>query len=139
MELGVWLELLEQLRLYKKRLDRYRRVRDLAYPKGTLHEEEMQSPPHKRSKHETTQSFPKKQNKLLPSPCVRCGALHWSTDCDYRKRKCFYCNQMGHKSSHCRKKAGSSYVKTTKWDKQNEDNIRKCVPVQKKSKSPIGF
>ena len=61
---------------------------------------------------------------------MRCGALHWSTDCDYRKRKCFNCNQMGHLSSHCRKKAGSSYVKTTKYDKQNEDNIRKYVPVQ---------
>ena len=37
---------------------------------------------------------------------------------------------MGHKSSHYRKKVSSSYVKTTKWDKQNEDNIRKYVPVQ---------
>ena len=37
---------------------------------------------------------------------------------------------MGHKSSHCRKKAGSSYIKMTKWDKQNKDNIRKYVPVQ---------
>ena len=89
----------------------------------------MQPPP-KRSKPERTQSSPKKQNKLPPSPCVRCGALHWSTDCDYLKRKCFNCNQTGHKSSHCRKKAGRSYVKTTKWDKQNEDNIRKYVPVQ---------
>ena len=61
---------------------------------------------------------------------MRYGALHWSTDCDYRKWKCFNCNQMGHKSFHCTKKAGSSYVKTTKWDKQNKDNIRKYVPVQ---------
>ena len=37
---------------------------------------------------------------------------------------------MGHKSSHCRKKAGSRYVKTTKWDKQDEDNYRKYGPVQ---------
>ena len=65
-----------------------------------------------------------------PSPCVRCGVLHWSTDCDNQKQKCFNCNQMGHKSSHCRKKAGSSYVKTIKWDKQNKDNLRKYVPVQ---------
>ena len=113
----------------KKRLKRYRRVRDLAYPKGTLHEEEMQPPP-KRSKPERTQSSPKKQNKLPLSPCVRCGALHWSTDCNYQKWKCFNCSQMGHKSSHCRKKAGSNYIKTTEWDKQNEDNIRKYVPVQ---------
>ena len=88
------------------------------------------SPPSiRRSKLERTESSPKKQNRLPPSPCVRCGALHWSTDCDYRKRKCFNCNQLGHKSSHCRKKS-SSYVKTTKWDKHNENNIRKFVPVQ---------
>ena len=37
---------------------------------------------------------------------------------------------MGHKSSHYRKKVSSSYVKITKWDKQNEDNVRKYVPVQ---------
>ena len=61
---------------------------------------------------------------------MRCGALHESTDCDYQKWKCFNCNQIGHKSFDCRKKAGSSYVKMTKWDKQNEDNIRKYVPVQ---------
>ena len=103
---------------------------DLAYPKGTLHNEEMQLSPHEQSKPERTQSSPKIQNKLPLSPCVRYGALHWSTDSDYWKRKSFNCNQMGHKSFHCRKKAGSSYVKTTKWDKQNEDNIRMSVRVQ---------
>lgn len=80
----------------------------------------------------TKTSYPnKKQEKLPPSPCSRCGSLHWFMDCPYRFKTCLTCNKVGHKSSHCRTNKGNkSRVKSTKIDEQDGINIRKYVQVK---------
>ena len=78
----------------------------------------------------------KKQNNLPSYPCSRCGALHWYKDCTFRNKKCFICNRVGHKSSHCRyKNKTSSYIKNTKSDKLDGANTRKFVNVKMLNKS----
>lgn len=62
----------------------------------------------------TTKSQMKPQKKPPPSPCYRCGTLHWYKDCPYRYKTCLSCNKVGHKSAHCRTK------------KENKSRVRVC-------------
>ncbi|XP_055688348.1 uncharacterized protein K02A2.6-like [Lutzomyia longipalpis] len=36
-----------------------------------------------------------------PSPCYRCGAMHYVKDCPHVNTKCFDCGKTGHKSGYC--------------------------------------
>ncbi|PIO74466.1 hypothetical protein TELCIR_03527 [Teladorsagia circumcincta] len=37
-----------------------------------------------------------------PSPCFRCGALHWSKDCPFLSKTCHDCGNSGHKRGFCK-------------------------------------
>ncbi|PIO77554.1 hypothetical protein TELCIR_00316 [Teladorsagia circumcincta] len=40
--------------------------------------------------------------KEPPSPCFRCGGLHWAKDCEYLEKSCHSCKRIGHKKGFCR-------------------------------------
>uniref|UniRef100_A0A7I4YMP9 Peptidase A2 domain-containing protein n=1 Tax=Haemonchus contortus TaxID=6289 RepID=A0A7I4YMP9_HAECO len=37
----------------------------------------------------------KGQNKEPPSPCFRCGGLHWAKECDFIDKRCHACHRLG--------------------------------------------
>lgn len=41
------------------------------------------------------------QSNIPPSPCFRCGAMHWYKDCPHRKHKCDKCKRTGHLEQRC--------------------------------------
>jgi len=67
----------------------------------------VQKPPQERRQHRTQQ--PPWQRKpvtptprnLPPSPCFRCGDLHWNKDCTHVNHKCGTCERLGHLESQC--------------------------------------
>ncbi|PIO53912.1 hypothetical protein TELCIR_24737, partial [Teladorsagia circumcincta] len=44
----------------------------------------------------------KSHKKEPPSPCFRCGGLHWAKECDFIEKRCHACNRIGHKKGFCK-------------------------------------
>lgn len=67
----------------------------------------VQKPPQEHRQHRKQQ--PPLQRKpgtptarsVPPSPCFRCGDLHWSKDCTHVSHKCNKCKRVGHLESQC--------------------------------------
>lgn len=52
------------------------------------------------SKHGERHNYPSKKKE--PSrPCWLCSDNHWVADCPFQNKKCFDCNEIGHKKGHC--------------------------------------
>uniref|UniRef100_F1KU04 Peptidase A2 domain-containing protein n=1 Tax=Ascaris suum TaxID=6253 RepID=F1KU04_ASCSU len=56
-----------------------------------------------------------------PSPCFRCGRLHWAKDCDFINKTCHDCKLIGHKKGFCK-----NFTKKKK-KKQNSRKERRAA------------
>lgn len=82
------------------------------------------------------------KKKVPPSPCWKCGSMHYVRDCRYKDYQCSMCKQCGHKEGYCDsdKKTPKKRVKRrlrnvtveTKTVQVSVNNVRgrrKFVPV----------
>ncbi|XP_065085346.1 uncharacterized protein K02A2.6-like [Ochlerotatus camptorhynchus] len=82
------------------------------------------------------------EKKVSPSPCWKCGAMHYIRDCGYKDHKCAKCTQYGHKEGYCESETKSPRkrvkrrtrtvtvdTKTVQVAVNNVSGRRKFVPV----------
>ncbi|XP_055590849.1 uncharacterized protein K02A2.6-like [Uranotaenia lowii] len=61
----------------------------------------------KRNQQRILKSFPKKVKKnsanknIPPTPCWKCGAMHYTRECPYMDHKCSDCGNSGHREGYC--------------------------------------
>ncbi|XP_055589890.1 uncharacterized protein K02A2.6-like [Uranotaenia lowii] len=77
--------------------------RDTAMIEGTSGPPEVQFV--KRNRKQISKSSPKKvssDNKNIPpTPCWKCGAMHYTRECPYKDHKCSDCGNNGHREGYC--------------------------------------
>lgn len=56
----------------------------------------------------------KNQPRDPPSPCFRCGGMHWAKDCDFINKMCHDCKLVGHKKGFCKNFAKKKMPKSEK-------------------------
>ncbi|XP_062551120.1 uncharacterized protein K02A2.6-like [Armigeres subalbatus] len=49
----------------------------------------------------SSSSCSEKAKKVPPSPCWKCGSMHYVRDCRFKDHKCSVCHQYGHKEGYC--------------------------------------
>ncbi|XP_055591080.1 uncharacterized protein K02A2.6-like [Uranotaenia lowii] len=54
----------------------------------------------KQSSHQSKQP-PPANDKVPPSPCWQCGAMHFVKDCNFAKHTCKQCGKIGHREGYC--------------------------------------
>lgn len=66
-------------------------------------------------------------------PCQRCGAMHFTRDCEYVTRTCRSCGDMGHKEGYCEVAA-----RIGQNDKYNRVSTVRVAPITLQSAVPTG-
>ena len=79
-----------------------------------------------------------------PSRCRYCGEWHFHRDCPFRYKRCFKCNQVGHKAGYCHSKTGYKQPKAGTFkprvrqigtSSRNQENMRSLsvrCPIKRK-------
>ena len=52
----------------------------------------------------------------MPNTCHSCGGKHFKSNCFFKNKKCYECNRVGHKATHCK-------YKKKKKKRKNKKNV----------------
>ncbi|XP_055584984.1 uncharacterized protein K02A2.6-like [Uranotaenia lowii] len=114
--------------------------RDTALIEGTSGPPAVQFVERNYNRQQFSKSSPKKvkQNSehknIPPTPCWKCGAMHYTRECPYKDHKCSDCGNNGHREGYClsENKRAKPYHK--KQNKTFRANTVKVHEVQQKGK-----
>ncbi|XP_055584956.1 uncharacterized protein K02A2.6-like [Uranotaenia lowii] len=111
--------------------------RDTAMIEGTSGPPAVQFVERNYNRKQISKSSPKKVNSpknIPPTPCWKCGAMHYTRECPYKDHKCSDCGNNGHRDGYCLSENKSAKPYHKNKNKTFRANAVKVNAVQQKRK-----